>query len=54
MWRVVCNKNDAPGTLYDQKWKADRAAGSHRTSKTGHKTKVQRLSVQIKVEKDNV
>lgn len=54
MWRVVCSKNDAPSTLYDEKYKADRAAGRHRNQNPGHRTKVQRVSVQIQVLEDDV
>lgn len=51
-WRVKCNKNDAPGTLYDQKWKADKVAREHKRKNGGHSVKVQRVEAVINVQEE--
>nr|WP_158231427.1 hypothetical protein [Gaetbulibacter sp. 4G1] len=51
-WRVVCNKNDAPGTIYDEKWKADNVARSHKRRNPSHKVKVQRIITQFSVQQE--
>lgn len=52
MWRVVCNQEDTPGTLYDEKWKADRVARVHARNNRNHTVKVQRISTQISIESE--
>jgi hypothetical protein len=51
-WRVVCDKDDASGTLYDEKWKADRAARNHKLNNASHSVKVQRIEAVLKVKEE--
>lgn len=49
MWIVQCDKNDAPGTIYDKKHKADRVVTLHNRNNPSHNAYVYRVSVSLNI-----
>lgn len=51
-WRVKCNENDTPETLYDKKWKADNVARQHKLRNSDHYVKVQEVETTVSITKE--
>lgn len=48
-YKIECNQGDAPNTIYDEKWKANRWARNHKRQNPSHNVTVLEIEVSFTV-----